>query len=235
MKTAAICSFAFAIHAGATVDHYTAKGTFYNSAVPGAIAVGDKFTLTFDYNTSTTDANLDIQYGIFFDAVSNLAFSLDLGSTGNYAGGTMTASQFIQLNDNFSGTDSVDFYVSPAFLPTGLNFGPADGNPFAEFDISLNANNANVFNFNSPSGETLDSVLPALSLGSYDNSAVVSLIFGVEGDRSGAFANITSLTKDSVPDAPSYFVTIFAGIFIGFLVFPLKRLRANRAFSRSSI
>jgi hypothetical protein len=227
MKTAVLCSLAFAVHAGATVDHYTFKGTFWDSAVPSAIAAGDKFTLTFDLDTSPTDQNPDIQYAFFPNAVSNLVFSLDLGSTGNYAGGTMTASQFLQLTDNWFGYDFVNFTASALWLPTGLNFAPAGSSPFVEFTFNLYSSNTDTFNFTSGFGQTLDSVLPTLNLPSYDNSAGVSLVFGDWDEPQWAFSNITSITKGSVPDAPSYFVTIFAAIFIGVLVFPLKRLRAN--------
>jgi hypothetical protein len=67
-----------------------------------------------------------------------------------------------------------------------------------------------------------------LNIPAFENTtAQVNLVFGDRDEPKWILGNITSITKGSVPDAPSYFVTIFAAIFIGVLVFPLKRLRAN--------
>lgn len=181
---------------------YTLEGTFYNSQVPSSISNGDGYTLSFDLDTSAVNVGSG-QNGVFLNAVSNLSFELDAGSTGNYAGGTMAASQFLQLTDNFDGFDLVNFYASSAFVPTGLDFSPAGSDPFVQFSINLYSSNPNTFSLAGGTGQTLDSVLPTLNLASYDNTAEIELVFGDWNDPQRADANITSMTtptSTSVPD-----------------------------------
>ncbi|MBK9989361.1 MAG: VPDSG-CTERM sorting domain-containing protein [Verrucomicrobia bacterium] len=193
--------------AGASVIQYTAAGVFNYSQVPTSITIGDKFTLTFDVDTSEVNAGSG-QNGAFMNAVQNLSFSLDSGSTGTYAGGTMTSSQFLQLTDNWYGFDTINFYASSAFLQTGLDFASAGSNPFVEFDINLYSSNPNTFSLSGGSGQTLDSVLPALNLASYDNNASVGLVFGDWNNPLWAYANITSITNQSASSVPDCGVTI---------------------------
>ena len=190
----------FATSVSADLQQYTFKGLFTSSDVPSSIAVGDSYTLTFQLDTSTTDSNASLQDGIFMGAVTDLNFSLNAGSSGNYGGGTMTSSQFLQLSDNY-GYDGVNFYASPAFIPgSGLSFGNAGSLSFAEFGFNLYSNSQNLFNFTADSGQTLDSVLPALNLSSFDNTANVYMVFDNWASR--VSGNITSISIGSAAKVP---------------------------------
>lgn len=196
LKRTAIVSFLVVLAtAVSAADHrYTFTGSFTSSDVPAYISVGDRFALSFDYNTAATDASADLQEGIFVGAISNLTFSLTPEATGTYAGGTMTGPQFLQLTDNLGGYDSLNFYASSVFPIPGLSFSDAGAHPFASFQFSLYSS-LNAFALPNAMGDSLATVLPELDLSDYDNTREVAVIF--DGFDTRAYASIESITRDA--------------------------------------
>jgi hypothetical protein len=180
-------------------DQYTVRGTFAQSAVPADIAVGDTFTLTFDYNTSGADVFSSVPFAVYLNAVSNLTFSLNPASMGTYAGGTMRVVPSILLTDDFGGVDS--FTMRPA-AGAGSTFAAADGKEFGSLWLQLDGSAA--FAHVQSTGDVLSDILPVIDLSSFNLGARLTLEFGT--DRSAAVANVTSITyvdSHQVPDAGS--------------------------------
>ncbi len=233
MKKALFLSLILATSASASVDHYTVKGVFWSSAVPTAIAVGDHYTATFDLNLAVTDVDPALATGDFPNAVSNLTFSLDPGSLGNYAGGTMSAPLPLLLTDNNSGYDTVNFYMVTSAPTPGVDFAPADGSPFAGLNCLLTTNITDSVQLTSPLGQTLGSALLPLDQGSFPGGENFHLEFGDWLYHPlWAFSSITSVTVAPAPESSSWMTTAVAGAFVALMLGCARRRRRREVRAR---
>lgn len=185
----------------AQVIDYTFKGHI-GSNLEGAFVEGDAFTLTFKLDYSTVDVLPGFQDASFMNAVSDLRFGLDSGSIGNYGGGTMAGSQFLQTADDIfgSGSDAVFFYASHAYAIPSLSFPDVGLHGFTEFGFTLSSM-TDTFQSTSEFGQSLGSLLnTSLDLGSFD-SGTVQLVF--DDYQTAVFGTIDSITVTTVPDEMS--------------------------------
>jgi hypothetical protein len=220
MKTTILLFLAMVGSATAQIKNYTFSGVIVSSALPSAFTVGDPYKLSFDLDFSAIDISGSPKVGIFAGAVSNLSFSLGGTAAGSYSGGSMSAKQFLQLNDGANGYDMVNFYASDRFIkdPAGLSFPSADGFAFAEIAFSFYTSK-DLFSVPAGGGETLGSVLPSLDLKDYDNTVGTFITFDnwtklVSGD-------ISTISNGAVPEPSTY--GIGACVFLMILVSMRKR------------
>jgi len=226
MKKTLLLASLLATSASASVIHYAFTGEFTSTEVPASIAQGDHFKLTFDLNTSSVDTNPELRFGFFPDALSHLVFSLDPGSIGNYAGGTITTTTSVNLVD----VDGFGWFASlssPLWMPTGINFAPAGSDPFREISFDLYSLSGDTIGLTSPVGQTLDSALPVLNLSSFHGGGV-NLMFGPVDDDLQTSARITSIVAAPTPDSPSYLTTSSAAAFVILMLAYVKRIRRFR-------
>ncbi len=206
----------------AQVVTYQFEGVFYHSDVSGYVNVGDTYQLSFKLNLDAEDNLGDLDGGSFTGAISDLTFSLGSGSTGSYAGGTMTGSQFLQLSDG-GFADSIHFYASHRFSIDGLDFPDAGSAVFSEVSFDLGSTNLTTYNPVSGLGDRLGDVLSLpLELSNFDNSDRVALVFNEF--TIGAFASIDSISVSAVPE-PTTTSAWFAGAVL--LVVGIRRRRAQ--------
>lgn len=112
---------------GALVS-YHATGDFTTSSFPSDIAVGDQFTIDFMYDDSVSDINPN-QSGNFPGALVSLDFKLLQGhSTGQYAGGYLTAPGEVETIDG-TGINYPDRFYARVLTGTFPQLG---GNPFQD-------------------------------------------------------------------------------------------------------
>jgi hypothetical protein len=194
---------------------YTFTGSFYTSAFPTAVQVGDSFSLAFTLDAAATDALADTSQGSFTGAISNLAFNLT-GGTGSYPGGTMSGSQFLQVVDNTVGGDLIAFTLSPAFSGTGAAFPDPAGNAWSQFTFSLQSNSPSYLSFNTASGESLTTLLGGrtINLGDFVSAdATVSLL--ASSGTQLARAYITGISVSAIPEPSTYAACLGLAALVG--------------------
>lgn len=225
------CFLALSTALSAQVVDYTFKGHISNNAIlnsapqsldttdlKNAFSSGDAFTLTFKLDLGTSDS-LPGTGGSFNAAVSDLHFSLDSGAVGTYAGGSMGGSQFLQTYDDLYGTgaDTINFYATPAYIISDLNFSNVGQHVFSEFGFNLYSSDQ-VFSSTSDLGESLGSLLNGpLHVSDFDNMHNVQMVF--DEYHTFVYGNIESITVGKVPES------IPVGLYCALSVFGLVAIR----------
>lgn len=173
----------------AAVVWYEARGTFARSNFPNQIAVGDKFSVSFAYDNSATDANPNTLAGRFPGALVHFDFRLLPGAIGSYAPAAATVFQPI---DTFDGVGDGAAALPDRFYlaASGGNFGLLNGHAFGGVLFVLDDYSHTSSIHDTGAGQTLASQVGALNLQPF-KATVLQII--AEGKNGMAEANITEL------------------------------------------
>lgn len=207
---------------------YTLTGNFSSSTIPGYIAIGDPFKVSFTLDLSAVDSTSPVNSGgntETFGAIGNLSFELTSGATGTYTGGTSAAN--FSLNDNIAGNDyaSVATKASPA--PAFPSAGTA---AFYQLQIDLTYLNSNFITLVPATGQSLGTVLTSpLNMGDFSQAKIALFFDGLNQEARGT---IDSIQVAAVPE-PSVYAFALSVIVFGIAAIRRRNDRSITAREKS--